>query len=64
MTETVVRQKPTPRGPRRSNVKSILKAAKAVGAASVDFGGIVVRLTDSPPTSPNSEQTEDIKSIL
>jgi hypothetical protein len=63
MTESVVRQKPTPRGPRRSNVKSILKAAKEVGAASVDFGGIVVRLTESPPVAPNTE-TDDIKSLL
>lgn len=62
MTESVVHQKPTPRGPRRSNVKSILKAAKEVGAASVDFGGIVVRLTDSSPVARNTK-TEDIKSI-
>ncbi len=58
MTESVVRQKPAPRGQRRSNVKSILKAAKEVGAASVDFGGIVVRLTEAPPvaaSTPNDE---------
>jgi hypothetical protein len=63
MTESVSHSKSNKRQPRRPNYRSILKAAKEVGATSVSVDGIVVRPTDAPPTAPNND-TDDIKSLL
>ncbi len=63
MTESTSGPKTSKRLRRRPNYRTILKAAKEVGATSVDVEGVIVRLTEAPPTAPNKE-TEDIKSLL